>query len=88
MDSRARNQPERGICFEYRSLLQVELLRGEGIAWRNNDHHVLAIKIRPHDGAIIPTRIAHVGPVDVPGDDIERQTVGQLPAFVDDGLQI
>ena len=38
--------------------------------------------------AIVPGGIAHIGPVDVPSGDIERQAIGQLPAFVDDRLQI
>src|SRR3984957_12278049 len=69
-------------------LFQMELLRCECAARRNDGDHVLAIEIRPHDRAIIPLGITHIGPVDVPSGDIEYQAVGQLTAFVDDGLQI
>src|ERR1700693_3336035 len=68
--------------------LQLKLLRRERAARRNDGDHVLAIEIRPHDRAIIPLGITHIGPVDVPSGDIEHQAIGQLPAFVDDGLQI
>jgi len=69
-------------------LLQLELLRRERAARRNDGDHVLAIEIRPHDRAIIPGGITHIRPVDVPSGDIEHQAIGQPPAFVDDGLQI
>ena len=69
-------------------LLQLELLRRERAARRNDGDHVLAIEILPHDRAIIPLGITHIGPVDVPSGDIEHQTIGQPPAFDDDGLQI
>ena len=69
-------------------LLQLELLRRERATRRNDGDHVLAIEIRPHDRAIIPLGITHIGPVDVPSGDIECQAIGQLPALVDDGLQI
>jgi hypothetical protein len=32
----------------------------------------LAIQIRLHDRAIVPLEITHIGPVDVPGGDIEH----------------
>ena len=35
-----------------------------------------------------PAGARRIGPVDVPSGDIEHQAIGQLPAFVDDGLQI
>lgn len=57
-------------------------------AQRNDGEHVLAIQIRPHDRAIISLGITHVGPVDMPGDDIEYEAIRQSSAFVDDGLQI
>ena len=63
-------------------LLQLELLRRERAARRNDGDHVLAIEIRPHDRAIIADGITHIGPVDVPSSDIEHQAIGQLPVFV------
>ena len=69
-------------------LLQPELLGGEGSAGRNDGDHVLAIEIGAEDGAIVLFWIAHVGPVDVPGNGVHHQSIRQSPAFVDDGLQI
>ncbi len=64
-------------------LLQLELLRRERAPGENDGDHVLAIEIRAHDRAIIPFGITHIGPVDVPSGDIERQAIGQLPASAD-----
>ncbi len=54
----------------------------------NCDPCTPVIEIRSHDRAIIPLGMTHIGPVEVPSGDIECQTIGQLPAFVEDGLQI
>ena len=59
-------------------LLQLELLRRERAPRRNDGDHVLAIEIRPHDRAIIPLGITHIGPVDVPSGDIEHQASGNF----------
>src|SRR5258708_4559103 len=49
---------------------------------------IFAIEIRTEDGAIILFKIAHVGPVDVPGSGVDHQSVREFSALVDDGLQI
>jgi hypothetical protein len=44
--------------------------------------------ILENNRAVVPLRITHVGPVDVPGGDIECEAIGQFPAFAADGRQI
>jgi len=69
-------------------LVHLELLGREDAAWGNDGDHVLAIEIRPENGAIIFLGIAHVGPVDISGGNINHNSVRKLPALVDDDFQI
>ena len=54
---------------------------------RNDRLAIPPVEVGALDGAVVPVGNAHVGPVDVPGFDVDRDAVGE-PALGDDDLAV
>jgi hypothetical protein len=67
--------------------IELELLGRERAPLRNDDLAILPVEVGAFDGAVVPVGNAHVGPVDVPGFDVNRDAVGE-PALGDDDLAV
>ena len=62
-------------------LVELELLRRERAALRNDRRAIPPVEVGALDGAVVQVGDAHVGPVDVPAFDIDRDAIGH-PALV------
>ena len=64
-------------------LVEMELLRSKRAALGDDRLAIPPVEVGALDGAVVQAGDAHVGPVDVPAFDIDRDAVWE-PAFVDD----
>src|SRR5208282_5079579 len=69
-------------------LFELELLRSERAAGRNDSGHVFPVEIRTEDRTIVRIRVAHIGPVHMARGAVDHQAVRKLSAFLDDRLEI
>src|SRR6516225_1046976 len=68
-------------------LIEMDLLRGERAALRNDDPAIASVDVGALDRTVVAAENAHVGPVDVTGFDIHGDAVGKT-AIGDDGLAV
>ena len=66
--------------------VEVELLGGVRAAAGNDRGAVASVEVDTFDRAIVDRRNAHVGPVDVAGLDIDRDTIGDGASGDEDRL--
>ena len=66
--------------------IEMKLLGGVGASAGNDRGAVASVEVDTFDRAVVDRRHAHVGPVDVAGLDIDRDTIGDGASGDDDGL--
>jgi hypothetical protein len=70
-----------------RVLLEMDLLRCVGAAWRDDGLAIAAVEIDALDRTVVKARNAHIGPIDMTRLGIHDDAIGE-PAFGNDDLVI
>src|SRR5258708_2907406 len=69
-------------------LIELELLGSKRASLGNNGRYILPVEIGAFDGAIVRFGVAHVGPVDVTGGDVNHDAIRKSSTLIYDNFQI